>query len=221
MELQMVDIESLTFDLTECSLREESESHRGWMNSAGVVLLLRFHSGPPHWEFDLTEPDVAAEFYRKQCADNGGVMLSMEVTTVAGVEALRGLFKYRAPVPGSLSMYYVGILWLPFEECRFQVNIEAMESGPTGFREAAVMMIEGDRWPKPPEDTPPIVLKSAEELFEKLGSSPVRQIPSDDEQYDHSFPDHPLTQVRARLAEVVATAQWKANTGQLTPFRVR
>jgi hypothetical protein len=217
----MAGIESLTFDLTDCSLREQSQSHRGWMNSAHVAHMLRFHPGPPDWPFDLTKPDEAAEFYRKQCADNGGVMLAMEVTTAAGAEALRGLFKYRAPVPGSLAMYYVGILWLPFQECRFQVNVEAMEAGTTGTREAAAMLNEGDRWPKPPADTPPVVLKSAEELFERLGSAPVRQLPSDDERYDASFPDHPLSQVRARLGQVVTSVRLDPGAGRLAPFRVR
>ncbi|MFO0592028.1 MAG: hypothetical protein U0441_31060 [Polyangiaceae bacterium] len=217
----MAGIESLTFDLTGCSLREQSRSHRGWMNAAHVAHMLRFHLGPPDWPFDLTKPAEAGELYRKQCADNGGVMLAMEITTAAGVEALRGLFKYRAPVPRSLAMYYVGILWLPFQECLFQVNIEAMEAGTTGTREAAVMLIEGDRWPKPPADTPPVVLQSAEELFKRLGSAPVRQLPSDDERYDALVPDHPLSQVRARLTDVVASAQFEPHTGRLTPFRVQ
>ncbi len=34
------------------------------------------------------------------------------MTTVAGAEALRGVFKYRSPVPASLGMYYAGILFL-------------------------------------------------------------------------------------------------------------
>lgn len=215
-----MNIDSLTFDLSDCSLREQSENHRGWMNSGGVAHKLQFQLGPPEWQFDLTDPDAAIEFYRQQCAANSGVMLSMAVITAAGVEALRGLFKYRAPVPGSLAMYYVGILWLPFQACRYQINVESMETGTTGTREAAVMLIEGDKWPKPPADTPPIVLKSAEELFERLGSSPVRQLPSDEERYDHSFPTHPLSKVRARLAEVTATLKLNAAKGSLKPFRI-
>lgn len=217
----MTGIDSLTFDLTDCSLEEQSENHRGWMNSADVAHKLRFDRGPPDWPFDLTNPDEAAAFYRKQCADNGGTMLAMEVTTAAGAEWLCGLFKYRAPFPGSLAMYYVGILWLPFQECQFQVNVEAMEAGTTGAREAAVMLIEGDQWPTPPPDTPPVVLNSAEELFEQLRTAPIRQLPSDDERYDSSFPDHPLSQVRARLAQVLASARLDLDAGRLTPFRVR
>jgi hypothetical protein len=55
-------------------------------------------------------------------------------------------------------------------------------------------------------------------LFERLGSALIRQLPSDDERYDASFPDHPLSQVRARLAEVVATAGLDSGAGRLTPF---
>jgi len=129
----VANVDSLTFDLTDCSLRQQSSSHRGWMSSAGVAHMLRFHSGPPEWRFDLTDPRAAIEFYQQQCADNGGVMLGMERTSVAGAEALRGLFKYRAPIPDSLAMYYVGILWLLFGECNFQLNIEATETGTTGI----------------------------------------------------------------------------------------
>jgi hypothetical protein len=215
----MASVESLTFDLKDCSLRDQSESHRRWMNSTHLAHMLQFHAGPMDWPFDLTRPNEAGEFYRKQCADKGGLMLAMNVTTAAGVEALRGLFKYRAPVPGSLAMYYVGILWIPFQQCRFQINLEAMETGTTGLREAAVMLIERDRWPPP--DTAPVVLKSAEELFERLGSAPVRQLPSDDERYDPSFPDHPLSRVRKRLAEVAASARLNPDTGRLEPFRIR
>lgn len=215
----MVSIDSLTFDLTDCSLEEQSESHRGWMNATGVAHRLHFHPGPPNWPFDLTKPDAASEFYRQQCADNGGAMLSLGQMTIDGVEVLSGLFKYRAPIPGSLAMYFVGILWVPFQECCFQINIEAMEVGPTGGREAAVMLIEKDSWPK--SDSPPIVLKSVDELFERIGAAPVRKLPSDDERYDTSFPEHPLSKVRARLIEVAKTLSIDAHGESLNPFRAR
>ena len=126
--VHLASINSITFDLADCSLRQQSANHRGWMNSAGVAHMLRFYPGPPDWPFDLNDLNAATEYYWQQCANNGGVMLAMEITTVAGAEALRGLFKYRAPLPGSLAMYYLGILWLPFHDCNFQINIEAMES---------------------------------------------------------------------------------------------
>ncbi|MFO0757459.1 MAG: hypothetical protein U0359_13260 [Byssovorax sp.] len=211
----------MTFDLTDCTLQNDEENRRGWLSSAGVGHMLRFDPEPPEWPFDLTSPEVAADFYRRQCAENGGVMLSMSVTTVGGCEALHGLFKYRAPVPQSLAMYYVGILWIPFQDATFQLNVEAMEKGRTGAREAAVMLIEGDAWPKPPADAQPIRVKSVEEMFGHMRSAPVRQLPSDDEKYDRSFPEHPLSKVRARISQVMATLSLDESARTMRPFRVQ
>lgn len=216
-----VSVDSLTFDLTDCSLHQQGDNERGWINPARVAHTLRFWFGPPDWPFDLRDPEGAADFYREQCADKGGVMLSMGVATLGGHEALHGLFKYRAPAPRNLAMYYVGILWIPFREGSFQVNVEAMELGQTGGREAAVSLIERDAWPKAPAGTPPIKVKSVQEMFAHMGSQPIRQLPSDDEKYDQSFPDHPLSKVRARLSEVMATLKFDASVAAMRPFRVR
>lgn len=217
---QTASLDSLTFDLTDYSLEKQDESHRAWTSSHHVVDLLRFAPTPPDWPFDLTDPEAASAFYRQQCADNGGVMLSMDVTEAGGNEALHGLFKYRAPTPRSLAMYYVGILWVPFQKCNFQVNVEAMEGGRTGVREAAVMLIEKDAWPMPAPGTPPIAVKSAEEMFARMRSTPVRRLPSDDAMYDKSFPDHPLSRVRARLSEVMSTMKLDAGARAMKPFRI-
>ncbi|HKX32813.1 MAG TPA: hypothetical protein VJ302_34325, partial [Blastocatellia bacterium] len=144
----MVTIDSLTFDLSDCSLREQRAGRRQWMSSTGTAYLLQFNYGPIDWPFDLTNLAAASDFYRAQCAENGGAMLAMDLVTAAGVEVLCGIFKYRAPVPDSSAKCYVGILWVPFREGRFQINIEAMEYGTSGMREAVVMMFEGDSWPK-------------------------------------------------------------------------
>jgi len=197
----MPGIESLAFDLTDCSLHEQSDKHRGWMSSGGVGHMLRFSANSPDWPFDLTNPDAATDFYGRQCANLGGALLSMDVITVAGAEALRGLFKYHAPVPDSLAMYYSGILWLPFQSCSFQVNVEAMEEAPTGTREAVVMVVERDSWPE-------------------YEDARLRLLPSDEERWDHSFPGHPLTRVRRRLAEVIATARLDLGVTALPPYRI-
>lgn len=215
----MAGMESLAFDVAGCTPGESSENHRFWMNAAGVAHLLRFRAVPVDWPFDLTMPDAAAAFYRQQCIDNQGVMLSMDVLKASGLEALSGLFKYRAPEPGSLAMCYVGILWIPFGDCNYQINIEAVEAGTTGIREATVMMLEGDKWPIP--DAEPVVLAEGESLFERMRATPLRIIPSDSAAYDATFPSHPLSLVRARLGEVAATLGGDASLAALKPFRVK
>lgn len=214
-------VDALTFDVAGSTLEETSETMRGWLSEAKVATKLRLFSEPIDWPFDLRDPGPAAAFYRAQCADNGGVMLSVDPIEIDGVEALRGLFKYRAPIPRSLALYYVGIVWIPFERCSFQINVEAMERGTTGAREAAVMLLEGERWPKQPGGEAPILVKSAEEMFERMRATPLRKLPSDDERHDAAFADHPLSQVRARLAAIVETATFAAKAKAMKPFRVR
>lgn len=208
------DIGALSFDLTDCSAKEDSPLRKSWLSANRVAHLLRFESNPVSWTFDLTSPDAATAFYRQQCEDNKGAMLSMEVSTQNGVEILRGLFKYRSPYPDHPGMQYVGIIWIPFDDCNFQLNIEALEDGLPGERETAVMLLAGDSWTA--NDAPPIKVASAAELFDKMNSAPVLKLPSDDEGYDSRFPMHPFSRVRARMNQVTATLRIDP---PLKPFR--
>ena len=211
--------DSLTLDLSDFRLMREAESERFWISPDHVGYRVKFDDGPIHWPFDLTSPAVAREFYSQQCEEMNGALLEMKVVTVAGAEALMGLFKYRSPQQGSLGMAFVGILWLPFEDCRFQVNVEGVEIGATGYREAAVMVLEGDRWPMEPQAEIPIV-ESQEQLDELYRKARLKRLPSDDEKYDSGFPQHPLSLVRSHLARVIATAKLSADCADLRPFRV-
>jgi hypothetical protein len=218
----MASVDSLTFDLADCELVQQAEAERIWVNPDHVAHRLKFDTGVIYWPFDLTDPDAARAFYRRECELNRGVMLEMEPVTAAGVEGLAGVFKYRSPIPGSLGMAYVGILWLPFRDCRFQVNVEAVEQGTTGMREAAVMVIEGDKWPMEPQAEIPVI-NSQEELdalYAKAREKPLKRLPSDDPKYDASFPQHPLSLVRAGLARVIASARLGSDARGLQPHRV-
>lgn len=218
----MTSVNSLTFDLTDHELVHQGDTERIWVSADHVAHRLKFDPGAIYWPFDLTDPDGARAFYRRECEQNAGVMLEMEPITVAGVEGLSGVFKYRSPVPGSLGMAYVGILWLPFRDCWFQVNVEAVEQGATGMREAAAALIEGDNWPMEPQTEIPVI-NSKEELdamYARARQQPLRRLPSDDAKYDASFPQHPLSLVRAGLARVFTTAQLRPDARRLQPHRI-
>ena len=74
----MADITSLTFDVNDCELQQQSENHRAWMTSNRVAVLLRYYPQPPGWSFDLTDLQAASDFYARQCTQNAGAMLSLE-----------------------------------------------------------------------------------------------------------------------------------------------
>ncbi|QDT71241.1 hypothetical protein [Lacipirellula limnantheis] len=218
----MASVDSLTFDLTDCKLVRHAETERIWVNADRVAHRLTFDQGVIYWPFDLTDPNAAQVFYRQECEQNRGVMLEMYPAPIAGVEGLAGVFKYRSPAPGSRGMAYIGILWLPFQDCRFQVNVEAVEQGNTGMREAAVMVIEGDKWPMDPQAEIPVINNQEEldAMHAKALGRPLRRLPSDDAKCDASFPQHPLSLVRAGLARVIATAQLAPDARGLLPHRI-
>jgi hypothetical protein len=199
----MPNIDAVTFDLTNCELMEQSETRRAWLSSSGVAHLLRLTPRPPWGSFDLTNPAAGSEYCRQDSAKLGGVVLSTEVTSAAGVELMQGLFKYRDPLrPDSPGRYFVGILWIPFRDCCYQLNIEARETGITGARDALAMLTFGvndPRWAL---------------IKDSLHS------PSDDEQFD-TLLDHPLSKVRKRMRHVRATLQFDSSVQSLAPFRVR
>ena len=57
-----------------------------WMSPAGVAQTVQLGSDAIDWPFDLTQPDEAREFYRRQCAEMGGAMIAVEVIEVAGFD---------------------------------------------------------------------------------------------------------------------------------------
>ncbi len=227
----MVDKNSISFDLTDCEIHSEDRERTLWFDSKGVAHLLRFNQGPMDWPFDLTDLQAARGFYGNQCAEAKGVMLSMDGLSVDGIEVLQGLFKYRSPQPQSLAMMFVGILWLPFSNFRYQINIEALEGGTTGIREATVSVMDPKDYPNPkileetpwprPEDKEPVMVKSAEEMFTRMSQTTLKKLPSDDVQFDSKFPMHPLSLVRARMSKVAETLKMnKMWWQQLKPYRI-
>jgi len=215
MSLALRNITPVKFDVSDCTLREQSEEHFGWSNSNGVYVVLRLPKGATNWPFDFNDVDAATKFFSEQSASNGGALLEMGLVTVGGHVALRGLFKYRSPIPQSMGMMFVSILWIRLGDRTAQINVESVEQGDTGVREAAVsLMIEEKTEAAAPDE--PVLVESMEEMFAHMRAQPLRALPSDSSQYDQSFPDHPLSKVRHRMAHLVDTLSIVAGEEDVT-----
>jgi hypothetical protein len=217
---QLPPLSAVSLDHRDWSVAEQRANDLCWVTPTGDAVRLRILAGPPPWTFDLTDLPGAAEFLSREAEGLGGVMLSLDVEEVRGLELLRGVFKYRAPVAGSLGMYYVGLLILPFQDYRVQVNVESMEHGTTGVREALVYALTRKKGGLAPEaDAPVQKVNSMDEVFAQIAAAPVRRSPADDEQYDATFPDHPLSIVRSLLLHVRDTLQVSEPIAGAPPFR--
>lgn len=194
---------------------QESDELRLWMGDEDLAVLLRFRMEKPSWGFDLTDLPGAAHYYGKQCQDNDGALISLNVSQDNGIELMHGMFKYQAPNSPPRTNLYVGIIWIPFKNCNFQINVEAIERGAPGTRETAVMLLLGDKYPK--SDEPPVKVTSAEELFARMNESKVKRVPADDEEHDGRFPDHALSRVRNRMKKIRSTLN--ITSDQLQPYR--
>ncbi len=210
-------LRDIRFHRDDWRLQEETPQSLMWITPQSDAAKLQLASHASRWPFDLRDETAARAFYTQECDSLSGALIEIAVRRIRGFEALTGVFKYRSPVPGHLGMYYVGIVWLPFETCAFQVNFESLERGTTGAREAAVALIE--RVAPPPQEEPEM-LTSMDDFFERVRSAKVRAIPSDAAAYDAAFPEHPLSKVRRLMAQFEAEAIFEKRLSALKPFRV-
>ncbi|MFT4977399.1 MAG: hypothetical protein ACI8S6_003304 [Myxococcota bacterium] len=179
---------------------EHGDDIRSWYSADGVpVRALRFdHTSPI--PFDL---EAARAQYTAESGQMGGALLELELVACGAGTVLRSIFKYTSP-DNPLATYIVGIALLSWPDAHIRIHVEDAERGTTGAREAMVMVILGDAWPK--SDAPAEVV-SAEELFERMAEARKQQkvLPSDDRAYDDLLPSHPLSRVRKVQAEILAT----------------
>ncbi|MBU6454909.1 MAG: hypothetical protein KGS72_24280 [Cyanobacteria bacterium REEB67] len=213
-------LKAIQFSKPESRLVIDKDQEIGYLSVENVAYLLTL--GPaPTWDFDLRTLDGAKIFYGNQCAEAKGAMPFLELTTVDKAEALRGIFKYRS-AGNPLAIAYAGIIWVPFMEGCLQINIEAVEQGTTGMREALVMtmMMDDGTFDRQESFAPPIKVNSAEEMFKRMGETPLRVIASDDAKWDEIIPGHPLSLVRKNLNMVTESLKLAPSMHALKPFRV-
>lgn len=210
-------LRDIRFHRDDWRLEEETPQSLLWITPQGDAAKLQLASHASRWPFDLRDETAARAFYAQECDSLSGALIEIAVRSIRGIEALAGVFKYRSPAPGHLGMYYVGIVWLPFESCGFQINFESLERGATGAREAAVALIET---PEPPTQDEPELLTSMDDFFERVRNAKVQTLPSDAPKYDDAFPEHPLSKVRRMMAQFEAEAVFDKRLSTLKPYRV-
>ncbi len=197
-----VTLDCVSCDTVGWELREESEFHRMWSTNTHVYIRFQLLNVPPSYPYDFTDIAAARNYYEQQSVENGSAMISVDFDHSADVDIMKGVFKYRSPEPHDLGMYFVGVLALLFRDLSFQINVESMETETTGLREVAVALLSDE---SSTVDDEPIMVESADEMFEHMRKRPVRRTPSDDEDYDDSFPDHPLSKVRSVQIHILRT----------------
>lgn len=203
--------------LPELQPHRKSEHSMAWLTPEGEAIQIGLFP-PCSWPFPLQQQnndlfkDEALkkrmfDYWQTQAQVKQGAVVEVRPLKIQGIPALQGIFKYH--VPDSLALIYIGIIWLPFKNFLYQINIEAVEHGTTGMREAVVNTLERNQG-KWPEQQEPEMLDTMEALLEKLKQTALQRTLSDDENYDAMFPHHPLTRVRDILSQLPVYIQLSA-----------
>ncbi len=192
-----------------------------WLTDLQCPCLLRMYA-PGGWNFDLSSPEKARDFYEKQCTENKGAIVEFGVENIKGVETLSGIFKYHSPEEGSMGKMYIGIFFFAFESVFYQVNFEALEVGTTGIRENIVSIttekMDEQKLKELAENAIPFT--SFEDMRKRAKAAKIVRTKSDDREYDEISPDHPLTKVRALMDRFRETAHVAPKLLKTAPYRI-
>jgi len=209
----------VTFDDGDFQMLLNEPARIFWQSPAGIDQLIQY-MGPADWDFDLDNMEGARRFYGNQCASYNGVMLCLDKETVGGVELLHGIFKYRA-IDNSRAMHFIGIIWIPFENCLWQVNIESIERGFTGMREVIVFTKHPElREVRQVPEEISSKFNGPEDFDAYVKTQPLIILASDDERFDTVVETHPLTLVRGRMRRVLDTMKFAPEVHSLKKFRM-
>jgi len=196
---------------------ESTAVQKIWVNEhQSVLVALSFFAKPPDLFAPLDDIDALRRGYRQRIVElvNGG-LIKCEITTWKELNMLEMVVKFPREPSG---MNYVGSFTIPFKECSYVVKVQASEIGLTGIREAILL----DRWMA--EHGEPAV--DAEGHWVGMHADPYDgsfqggnlMSFAEAEQYDSEFPQHPLSQVRARMPLVRESLEFGKELYALEPY---
>ena len=214
----MPSIDSLKFDTVGWALGEATSEVMHWTNPKGQVLSLHFFNKPPDLPCPLTDLGTLRQMYRVGLSQNGAGLVSADVLAANKLNCIKVIFKTPQKPHG---MTYAGSLTFPFESFSYVAKITCAERGITGRRDSVVFAKLQH------EGTVSIDMETrsfrgwAADPYDPTFKAPILRNRCDDEQYDASFPDHPLTDVRIEVTKILNTVHADESVVSAAPFRGR
>jgi len=192
----------IRFDTAGWKAAKSSNGAAEWRDVDGDTLRLCHSSVVAPHSFSSSEIDAVREHYRQEAAAAGGGIVSVELCSIQGLPCVEAIKKFeRRP-----AYVYEGVLALELRDAHCVFNVESIERGTTGVREAIVTAHLAERGDLSLHKVPGA--KAGEPvgwfLDPYLDSyrGPTLHSLSDDERLDALFPKHPLSKVRRVLVEV-------------------
>lgn len=168
-------------------------------NDRGEVVVVNVFPVPPDLP-PLGDIEAVRDTYRTTLGDFGG-LVSVDVRRINGLDAVRTLFKVGIPHQDR-GRAYMGGLTFPFRSCSLVIHVQCIEQGMTGLREAAVLTVLMNEGMQFAADESGVMQGWASDPYRPQAHSAFLRNHADDERWDASFPDHPLSRVRAHLRDL-------------------
>ncbi len=213
----MPSIASVRFDVANWHIKEQSDQKIVWFNAVPDLLILEFSPHPVTLPTDLSDMAGMRAFVEDMVRQNTGSVVSVERVTCDELNAVKSISKYRQTASSRrspLGIVYLGLYIFPLAEFHYRIKVQCYEYGTTGLREAAVAIQQ----PRP-AGAEYTAISSMQELLANLGPQQIRATPADDESYDTSFPNHPLSRLRRYLRHIEETLTADESIKVAKPFR--
>lgn len=191
----MPTVDDVQFDTTGWELRERQECRVLWGNSHGDVLSKRYSPGTPKTPGPFRVQALKNYLY-DQIASIAGAVISLDLLQVKGVAVTKLVYKVAQPQD---RFGYVGTLSIAYRDFSYTIKLQTLERSGDEARGLHV-------WNQLQESYPPETDLSSlwfEPVSNHLSHSPVLRCRADNEIWDHSFPDHPLSRLRFELIRIV------------------
>jgi hypothetical protein len=191
---------SLAFDAPGWQVQETNPKKQVWEHPGRAAMLtLHFFDVPPDLPLRPDDQTALRGHYRSLISAQNGGLVEVSTGLVANtrVRVVKTIFKVPRQPRG---MGYIGSLTLPFKHFSYVVKIQAEEAGLTGMREAVI----ADKMIREGKITPGenIILGWSADPYDRGWKKGSLMNLAEREEYDHLFPDHPLTIVRDGLKAV-------------------
>jgi hypothetical protein len=198
------------------TLEQAEETVAIFTNSVGDALSINYFPKVPDIAADLSDVRALRSFYRTAAESNDVAMLEVDPTQIAGLPAVRTILKARLQPRG---FAFIGSYTLPFADRSYVLKVQSDERGITGVREAAVLAMETMEI-EVDEQTGKMV-GWEQDPYDSSYRAPFLRNRADDEKYDVTFPDHPLSKVRSYLRELAEQLDVASEIRSAKPFKYK
>ena len=206
---------AITFDENGFEPRPDHKGIKLWYTPDGDGFGLVYYDIAPDINADLNKVDEVRAFYRQATRNVGLGIIEIDVMPVDGCLAVRTIFKAAQQPSGRT---YIGALTFPFRDFSYVLKVQCAEAGPTGARDAVLMMVLMEEGKVSSRTVGNVMADWLDDPYDPNEKGEMTRNKSERPEYDSQFPMHPLSRARRVLDHLQRTATVDSSIKSSAPF---